>query len=250
MKHVATMICLVLLTGCVTEQTSGPDPKNVDMGELLQRQLDLGIGYLRNGDYPRAKEKLNRALAIDSKSAVVHATFGLLFELEGEDELAERYFRDAIKYDPESAQARNSYGAFLFAKGRYAEAAQQLEEAAQNRFYRNRPTVFENLGIAYLRLGDAEGADYAFTRAVQLNPDQSRALLELAEIRFGQRNYAEARELYSRQTRGAAKSAKALWLCIRLARVFKNYNEEASCAEALEGIYPASDEYRLYKNSP
>ena len=122
----------------------------------VQRQIDLGIGYLRQGDYQRAKEKLNRALEIDPKNGTVHATFGLLFQLEGEYELAERYFRDAVRYDPNSAQARNSFGAFLFARERYSEAVEQLKLAAENRFYQNRPIVFENLGVAYLRLNDIE----------------------------------------------------------------------------------------------
>lgn len=248
MKVYLPIVMVFMLAGCVTETSTRNEPP-APPSEKLQRQLDLGVGYLRQGDYQRAKEKLNRALDIDPKNAVVHATFGLLFQLEGESDLAERYFRDAIRYDPGDAQARNSYGAFLFSQQRYREAAEQLEKAVENRFYTNRPTVFENLGVAYTRLGDMDSADYAFTRSVQLNPDQPRALLELATIRFDQQNYVESRELYRRHTRVAAKTAKTLWLCIRLARIFKDYNEEASCIEALEGIYPASKEYQLYKES-
>jgi type IV pilus assembly protein PilF len=241
-------IGLVLLSGCAssTDNKTDSPPQNP---EMLQRHLDLGIGYLRQGDYQRAKEKLNKALEIDPKNGVVHATFGVLFQLEGENDLAEKYFKNAVRYDPDSAQARNSYGAFLFADKRYKEAVEQLEIASENRFYVNRPTVFENLGVAYTRLGDLESADYAFTRAVQLNPEQARALVELAQIRFEQRKYTEARQLYTRHARVAQTSPKTLWLCIRLARIFGDHNEEASCGEALEGIYPASDEYRKYKES-
>lgn len=249
MIRALTTICLLaLLTGCATEEPNRSEAA-VNMSEMTQRQLDLGVGYLRNGDYPRAKEKLNRALEIDPRNAVVHATFGLLFQLEGENELAETYFQNAVRYQPDSAQARNSYGAFLFSQKRYEEAVEQLEHASENRFYRNRPTVFENLGVAYKQLGDDERAEFAFTRAIQLNPEQARALLELAEIRYTQQNYAQSREYYVRHARVASTSARTLWLCIRLARIFKDYNEEASCIEALEGIFPASDEYQLFKNS-
>ncbi|MBT4161289.1 MAG: type IV pilus biogenesis/stability protein PilW [Gammaproteobacteria bacterium] len=246
-RLVTFSICL-LLSACVTESGINEPPEGA-AAEVVQRQLDLGIGYLRNGDYQRAKEKLNRALQVDPKNAAVHAAFGLLFQLEGEDSLAEKYFSSAIRFDPESAQARNSYGAFLFSKKRYQEAVEQLLKAAENRFYPNRPTVFENLGVAYTQVGDKENAEYAFSRAVQLNPEQSRSLLELAVIRYDQSNYVEARALYSRHTKGSPKSPKTLLLCIRLARVFKDANEEASCAEALEGIFPASLEYREYKES-
>ena len=254
-RRLLSALCLLLaLGGCASSQPARDEQAATRTAggsnpELLQKQLELGVGYLRQGDYQRAKEKLNRALDIDPDNATVHATFGLLFQLEGEDDLAEQYFRDAIRYDPESPQARNGYGVFLYDKQRYHEAVKQLAKAAENRFYQNRPAVFENLGFAYLRTGDEAGAEHAFTRAVQLNPEQPRALLELAEMRFEDRNYVEARDFYRRHTRVSPKTAKTLWLCIRLARVFQNYNEEASCAEALEGIFPASDEYRQYKES-
>ena len=242
------VILLIALAGCSSKAPVSNEAQAVP-DELLQRQLDLGVGYLRQGDYQRAKEKLNRALQIAPRDSTVHATFGVIFQLEGEPELAEKYFKAAIRHDPQSAQARNSYGAFLFSEKRYEDAVVQLEKASQNRFYPNRPTVFENLGVAYVRLGDVEKAEYAFSRAIQLNPEQPRALIELADIRFNQQKYVESRELYSRHTKIAPSSAKRLWLCVRLARVFKNHNEEASCGEALEGIFPATSEYRQYQES-
>ncbi|MFT7221353.1 MAG: type IV pilus assembly protein PilF [Candidatus Azotimanducaceae bacterium] len=238
-----------MLAACVSDPQNRQDKPQAEASEMLQRQLDLGIGYLRNRDYRRAKEILNRALEIDPKNATVHATFGLLFQLEGEPDLAEEYFSSAIRFDPSSAQARNSYGAFLFAEKRYEEAVVQLKEASENRFYPNRSTVFENLGVSYVRLDEVSSADYAFTRAVQLNPTQPRALLELADIRFDQQQYVESRSLHSRHSKVAPNSAKRLWLCVKLARVFRDYNEEASCAQALEGIFPASEEYLQYKES-
>ena len=249
MRHLLMTVLVVLLSACASQPvTESPEPAS-QSSEVVQKQLELGVGYLRNGDYVRAKEKLNRAIELDPRNSMAHATFGLLFQLEGEDELAEDYFKRAVRFDSNNAQARNSYGVFLFEQKRYHEAVDQLSKASENRFYANRPAVFENLGTAYQRIGDLEGADYAYTRAIQLNPDQPRALLALAEMRFDERNYVESRGLYQRHTRVAAKSARTLWLCIRLARVFRDRNEEASCAEALEGIFPASEEYQLYRNS-
>ncbi len=238
----------ILLAGCASEQTL-PEQPRVDQNEVLQKQLELGVGYLRNGEYQRAKEKLTRALEIDPKSATAHTTFGLVFQLEGEPELAEQYFKTAIRLDSQLTQARNNYGAFLFAEKRYHEAVEQLSAASENRFYPNRAVVFENLGVAYRRIGDMEGADYAFGRAVQLNPDQARALLELAEIRFDQQNYVQSRDFYRRHTLVARQSPRSLWLCIRVARIFRDEDEEASCELVLKNIYPASEEYRMYQES-
>ena len=240
-------ICL-MVSSCVNVATNQPANKQV-AAELVQRHLNLGVGYLRNGDIPRAKEKLNKALAIDPKNALANSTLGLVFASEGENALAEQYFKKAVRYDSDSAQVRNRYGAFLFSEKRYHEAVEQLSKASENRFYENRSNVFENLGVAYFRLGDVENADYAFSRAIRLNAEQPRALLELGEIRFEQRNYVEARDLLLRHTQIANRSAKSFWLCVRVARIFDNINDEASCIEALEGIFPGSDEYQQYKES-
>lgn len=247
-RIVGIVLVAVLIAGC----ESNPSRKNGSSppaNELVQRHLDLGIGYLRNGDYTRAKEKLGKALELDSKNSAVHSAFGLVFQVEGETELAEKYFKSAVKYDPDSAQARNSYGAFLFAERRYHEAVEQLSKASENRFYPNRSSVFENLGVAYKRIGDIEGAEYAFTRAMQLNPQQSRALIELSEMRYNKQNYVGARDLYRRYEQVAPATSRSLWMCVRLARIFRDQNEEASCSEALEGIFPGSEEYRQYKES-
>ena len=235
------------LVACALNEPK-PQGTNAKKSEIVQRQLDLGIGYMRNGDYQRAKEKLNRALDIEPENGAVHATFGLIFQLEGEDKLAETYFINAIRFDPLSARVRNLYGAFLFAKKRDGEAIDQLLKASENRFYSNRPSVFENLGVAYNRVGDKSSAEAAFTRAVQLNPEQARALLELALLRFDERDYVTSRQYYRRHVAIAPKSPKALLLCTQLAKVFGQRDEEASCAEALEGIYPASSENLEYQS--
>ena len=139
-----------------------------------------------------------QGLDIEPENGAVHATFRLIFLLEGEDKLAETYFINAIRFDPLSARVRNLYGAFLFAKKRDGEAIDQLLKASENRFYSNRPSVFENLGVAYNRVGDKSSAEAAFTRAVQLNPEQARALLELALLRFDERDYVTSRQYYRR----------------------------------------------------
>ena len=248
MNRLALIGPILILFSCSANQPSLFKPTD-ESSEIVQRHLDLGIGYMRNGDYPRAKEKLNRALEIEPESASIHGTFGLLFQLEGEVELAEEYFLAAIRYDSESARTRNLYGAFLFSEERYFESIDQLRKASDNRFYPNRPSVFENLGVAYSKIDDKSAAEQAFTRAVQLNPEQTRALLELAVIRFDQQNYIESRDLYRRHVATAPKSPRALLLCVRLARVFRQHDEEASCAEVLEGIYPSSKEYREYRGA-
>jgi len=240
-------LVLGLLAGCESDPTR--PPPNVTEDDRVKTLVDLGTGYMRNGDYARAKENLNRAINIDSNSALAHNMLAIVFQLEQEYELAEEHFRKALRSNPNSTRVRNNYGAFLFERERYREAIEQLNRAKEDRYYEKRPTVFENLGISYLRVGEKEKAEKAFDRAVALNPDQPRALLELANIRFEDQQYVPARQLYRRYQQVAGQNAKSLWLCIRLSRVFENDDEEASCALALRNMYPASREYEQYQES-
>ena len=246
---VVFFLSLFLLSGCVTETTGGIQKKEIDPQDVVDNLINLGVGYLNQGDYARAKANLRKALDIDSRSPLAHTMFGVLFEMEGEDRLAEEHFKKAIRFDPNFSLARNNYGTFLFAQDRFEEAVEQLIAATQDRFYLKRPHAFENLGVSYLRLGETVKAEEAFVRAVELNFSQSRALLELASIRFDQKNFVESRSLYQRHASVSGQSAPSLWLCVRLARVFDNMDQEASCALVLKNIFPASNEYHQYKNT-
>ncbi|XOV90220.1 MAG: type IV pilus biogenesis/stability protein PilW [Pseudomonadota bacterium] len=235
----------LLLQGCVTEST-GP-ARAADPQKQIATLVELGTGYLRNGEYGRAKEHLLTALELDPRSPTAHNTLALVFQLEQEYDVAEEHFKIAIRNKPDFTRARNNYAAFLFDRGRFSDAIEQLQLAAEDRFYAGRPTVFENLGVAYLRTDDPVAAEQAFQRSIALNPEQARALVELANIRFEQRRYVESRELYYRYEAISSQTARGLWLCVRLARVFDDSNREASCALALRNIFPTSAEYKQFE---
>ena len=235
----------LLLSGCVTETTGSvweSDPKRE-----LRARVDLGVGYLSTNEFGRAKENLVKALEIDPDSAEAHNAFGVLFKMEGEVELSEEHFKKALSSNRHFTQARNNYAAFLFEVGRYEDAVKQLRIASEDRLYQRRPQVFENLGVSLLHLNGIAEAEEAFMRSVQLNPKQPRALLELADIRFSQQNYVEARSYFRRHQGVAGQSSRSLWLCIQISRIFGAEDKEASCSLVLRNIFPASEEYKSYR---
>lgn len=254
MKHVlrqwprfGSLLIVLLIAACATNNNLIKAP--ADRDQQVKALVDLGVGYLKNQDYPRAKDNLNKALELDPNSAEAHNALALVFQLEQEYGEAEEQFKMAIRSDPGFTRARNNYGAFLFGQKKYDEAIKQLKIAAEDQYYSERPTVFENLGISYLRTGDKDAAEKAFLRAIALNPRQARSLLELAEMRMDQRKYADARNLFARFESVSQDNATSLWLCVRLARIFKDSNKEASCSLALKNIYPTSPEYKAYEAS-
>jgi type IV pilus assembly protein PilF len=241
----------LLLSGCVTETIgTGPRKNSGDTSKQIESYIALGVGYIRNHEYQRAKDNLSRAIKLDPSSAHAHTMLGYVFQLEGENEAAEQYFRTAIKLDSNYSLARNNFGAFLFERQRYEEAAAQLRKASEDRIYAKRSQVFENLGMCYKELNRAKEAEEAFARSIQLNPAQNRALLEITDIRFKQRNYVEAQSFYTRYNKVAGHNAKSLWLGIQLARIFNKEDEVASYALLLKNVFPASPEYKAFLDSP
>ncbi len=242
----------LVLSGCVTETTStgvAARKSSGDVEKQLQSYIALGVGYIRNQEYQRAKDNLNKAINLDPSSAHAHTMMGYVFQLEGENETAEQYFRKSIRLDSDYSLARNNFGAFLFLQKRYEEAAAQLRKASEDKLYARRSQVFENLGMCYKELDSRSEAEQAFTRSIQLNPGQSRALLEMTDIRFEQRNYVEAQGFYNRYKKAARQNARSLWLGVQLARIFGRQDEAASYALLLKNIFPASAEYKAYLDS-
>lgn len=246
-RLLAVIAFSALLSACVTEVKNPPN-QPASKEKQVQTLVDLGVGYIRNGEYGRAKDNLNRALSVNPNSSKVHNAFGLVFQLEGETALADMHYRKAVS-DKTFTRAINNYGAFLYAEGRFREAIDQLKIAGEDQFYHNRPQVYENLGVAYSQLGETSNAEASFIRATQLNPNQGRALLEMSEIRYQQQNYVEAQDYYRRHVASSNQSSRSLWVCVRNARVFGNENDEASCSLTLKNIFPASKEAKLLEAS-
>lgn len=208
------ILTALMISGCTT--VTETLRKEVNKEEVVRAQYELGATYLGRGKYMRAKEYLSKVLEIEPRFASAHVAFGLVFEHEEEYVLANEHFQKAIKYGPNLTKAKVAYAGFLDAQGRYPEVIDQLLMAADDRFYPSRPTVFENLGRSYLRIDDVANTEAAFERAITLNTKQSRALLQLAEIKLDQQNYVEAFALYRHHIAGTDQSSRSLWLCVDL----------------------------------
>lgn len=229
------------LTGCVTETTErAPAPKDVQ----LQAHLDLARGYLENRDFGRAREPLERALEIDPRSAEAATLMGVLYQAQNEPELAERYYRQALRNDPAFAMALNNYGTFLYGRGRFEDALDPLRRLSRDPDYRDRPRAYLSLGLTELKVGNKDRARDAFERSLSFNTVLPRSALELAYLNFEDGDYAEANRYYGMFRDRARQSPRSLCLGIDLARQSGNDDQRASYEIALKNLYPDSTEAR------
>jgi len=247
MKLIGVCVFGLVLSGCVTTIEGGG--QKADPQKALESHVQLGLNYLRIRNRDSARLHLNKALEIDKKSAPANDGIALLYQLEGENELAEKHFKIALKTDNTYSRAHNNYGIFLYQHERYEEAYDQFVDASEDTNYSARPAALVNLGRVANQLGREDKAEAAFRQALNLEPTQTAAMAELAEIAFNKQDYAEAKRLIDLYGKITQQSAQTLWLGIRLERIFGNRNQEASYAMQLKSLHPYSKEYLEYKQS-
>ncbi len=232
-----------MLTAC----TSTPSSQVADPDKAIETYVQLGLGYLGNGQREQARFNLLKALELDRNHAGALHGMALLYQTEGELELAEQNFRRALAQEPGFTQARMNYARFLFLQGNHQRARDEYQRVTQDTNYRLRPDAFVGLALSEFQLGNRDAGRDALNRALRLNPNMAAALLEAAEIEWSDGNYPAARDYLTRFEAVARQTARSLWLGVRLARVFNDTNRAASYGLALLEIYPESREANQYR---
>ncbi|MNF66086.1 tetratricopeptide repeat protein [compost metagenome] len=239
------LVSTALLAACVS--TGQVDPMKTDKGRDAARDayIELGIGYLKQGATERAKVPLKKALELDPANADANAALALVFQTEMEPELADEHYRKALSARNEP-RIFNNYGSFLFEQGRYKDAYARFQQATEDNLYPERSRVFENLGLTALKLNDPVLAKQHFDKSLRLDRRQPRALLEMAQLSFDERQYVPARDYYERFTQIAPQNARSLLLGSRLATIFEDRDQAASLGLQLKRLYPGTPEYQQY----
>ena len=234
------------LAGCVSSGDSSPMAGDKGRSEARQAYVQLGLGYLQQGMTEQAKVPLRKALELDKNDPDTNAALALVFQAEMEFALAEQAFRTALNGRPGDARILNNYGSFLFQRQRYQEASEQFQKAAADNLYPERSRVYENLGITSLELGQREAGRQQLEKALRLNPRQPRALLEMAEMAYQDKQYVTARDFYDRFSLLSGQNARSLLLGARLASVFDERTPTANPGQQLQRLYPGTPEYQQY----
>jgi type IV pilus assembly protein PilF len=243
--RVALLIVCVTLSGCVSTGKVNPMDTRKGRDEARQAYVQLGIGYLQEGNSERAKVPLKKAIELDANDADANAALALVFQAEGETQLAEQYFKKALA-SRNDARILNNFGSFLYEQKRYDDAYAMFEKAAADNLYPERSRVFENLGMTAAALGQRDLARDNLEKALRLNRSQPRALLEMAEISFEDRHYVPAKDYYDRFSQLSEQNARSLLLGTRLAKVYEDKNKAASYGLQLKRLYPGTPEYQQY----
>ena len=249
MKKWIGIFAAALLAGCAGQPTdggSGVGSAQVD-SESRQRArafTDLAGAYYARAQYKTALDELRKAITADNRFGPAYNIYGLIYMELAEDKLADENFRRAIELDRNDSEARNNYGWFLCARGRYDEGIEQFSAALRNPLYARPEQAMANAGVCAEKKGDLALAEANLTKSLKLQPDNPNAVLKMAGLYFRQGRLMEAQRLLARHAELSQPTAESLWLNLRLERKLGDRAQEAAYGLQLRKNFPDSNEAR------
>jgi type IV pilus assembly protein PilF len=244
----AALLASSMLSSCVTTTTGG-FMADASEERTANDYIQLALAYFDNNDMPGARRHVNNAFDIDNRISDGYMVLAMVFQREGDLDLADSNFLRAISLDQNNFRARNNYATMLFSQERFRESYEQLERVAGDTSYEGRSLVFEGLGRSALRLGGQEDSKAAFQCAPQFNENLFIAPLELALVYFDQENYPLARQYYRSYLITTAflqlpHTLRALFAGIQIEGYFQNVEFVEKFSLVLTTLYPTSPEFQ------
>jgi predicted O-linked N-acetylglucosamine transferase (SPINDLY family) len=153
----------------------------------------LGVSQLDSGRFEEARQTLERAIAIDQRSAEAFSNFGMaLFKLRRYEE-ARVYQERAIALKPTFAMAQTNLGNTLLRLGQVEQAIEAHERAI--RLKPDYADAYCNRGMAELMLKRYEKAAQCFDRTLSFQPRHLEAIVGKGLVSIELRHFDEAYEL-------------------------------------------------------
>lgn len=249
---VAALLCVGLLTSCVTTTTGGFQV-NASDEQAISNYVQLALAYYEEGDMAGARRHANNALGIDDRHADAYVVLALISQREGDLNLAVDNFERAIRLDRTNSRARNNYAALLFGMNRFRDAYEQLVIVTNDAGYDGRAIAFENLGRSALRLDRDRDAETAFTRALQLNSNLYVSALELTLLKLKREDQVNARQSFQQYLTimdfyQLPHTPRALLAGIQIGTYFSDQKLVDDFSLILSTLYQESPEYKIYRS--
>lgn len=144
-----------------------------DASREAVRSFDLANHAIEEEDWPVALAELHWLLENYPQLSGPCLNLALIYQYQGEGELAEQYYRQALQINSNNLPAYNQYAVFLREQGRFFEAEKVYKNALN--VWEPHPQTHLNIGILYdLYMGDQGSALQHFHRYQNLTGSENQ----------------------------------------------------------------------------
>ena len=205
---ICALCLLVLAYGCnrsgqhSTNNSAGPATvSNGIEGDRsrAREQLEKGKQLYRDDQDEQAVQAFEEAVKLDPDLAEAHFRLGLGYEALGKREESEAEYKKAVetykKYladHEDDAEAHYDLGQTYAGLGQYSDAIREYRQATKLK--ENDPDIYYDLGVAHTKLAQYDAAAAAFSKSLEIDPENYRAQDGLDEAKAGIKRIRDGRK--------------------------------------------------------
>lgn len=236
------LVCL-LLAGCVTTETLTRNTEPSD--DAANQNFQLGAQYYRNGSYELARDRLLRAVELDSRMAEAHSLLALTYVQLGNNRLANESFRRAVRLEPNNKDVRNAYAVYLCQRAEYDDALDQFDRAIRIRENDSAWIEMTNAGVCVAQKPDLVQAEGYFRQALGLRATYGEALIQMAALKQREGDCLTARAFLQRYLAANPSSSSVLYLAVQIETACNDDRAATDYMNELLRDFPESPESQL-----
>jgi len=253
-KQFTTLLATLLtisLSACVTQDFENgeiPIVKNqANRDDMAATRVSLGLGYLKMGNMPQAKQNLEKAKNFAPNMVQVYTAFAHYYEKVGEHELTVESYEKALSIKSDDADTLNNYGVYLCRQDQTQAAEQQFLKAIAVPSYILVAKSYDNLSACFLQEDDFSKAEMYLEKAILHNPSSASTLMQMVQLQYAMAEFKQAKlyqQRFEKVTRRFTSHSLALaykvYIKLGQRKIAKNY------ATMLVKMYPQSWETQQY----
>jgi type IV pilus assembly protein PilF len=243
----------LFLNGCASTGTSSTGADMVtdsDEPESRKRariRLELAVGYYNNGQTAVALDELKQSIAADPTMFEAYNLRGLIYMRLNDNTVAEDSFKRAISINPGAASVQHNLGWLFCQRGRYAEAAQQFQNALANSMYGDRAKTWMALGLCQAKNGQLADAESSLSRSYEMDAGNPITGYNLATLLYNRQDYVRAQFYVRRINNSELANAESLWLGVKVERQLNSRDGMTQLGMQLVKRFPQARESALYE---
>lgn len=240
-SRIAAFLMALLLAAAAPAQDASPDP----LIEAARINARLAMEYMKRDQLSVARDKVEKALALNPRDLTVQLAAGLVYERLLETKRAEKHFRLALRADAASPEAQNALGAFLCRNKEFTKGEAIFLKAAGNPLYRTPEVAYTNAGVCARSAGSPERAEKYLRQALSVRSVYPETFVQLAGVLHDRGNNLQARAFIERFLAVAPATPDVLLLGHQIEMALNDRTAAAVFGERLRKEFPESVQLRV-----